>query len=90
MKHSTLFLWILALSLAAPLAYAHDPKEHAKEAIAAKARATCAAMKDMDPSTMDPNDPVMQAMMARCGPSPAHDAVDHPHTSNPADAAGGH
>ncbi len=67
MNHSTRFLSILVLSVSIPLGYAHDPKEHAKEAAAAKAGPDCAAMKDMDHSKMDPNDPVMKAMMAKCG-----------------------
>jgi uncharacterized protein involved in copper resistance len=76
MNHSTRFLSILALSLSIPVAYAHDPKEHAKEAAAAKAGPDCAAMKDMDHSKMDPNDPVMKAMMAKCGGAPNHAGVD--------------
>ena len=47
-------------------ALAHDPAEHAKEAAAAKAGPNCEAMKSMDHSKMDPNDPVMKAMMAKC------------------------
>jgi uncharacterized protein involved in copper resistance len=76
MNHSTRFLSILALSLSIPLAYAHDPKEHAKEAAAAKAGPNCAAMKDMDHSKMDPSDPVMKAMMAKCGAAPDHAGMD--------------
>lgn len=62
----------LRLTLAAALfsfaqgAFAHDPAEHAKEAADAKKGPNCAAMKNMDHSKMDPNDPVMKAMMARC------------------------
>ena len=41
---------------------AHDPKEHMKDA----EKPDCSAMKDMDHSTMDMNDPVMQAMMKKC------------------------
>ena len=51
----------------APGAFAHDPAEHAKEAAAAKAGPNCEAMKTMDHSKMDPNDPVMKAMMTKCG-----------------------
>lgn len=76
MNHSPRFLSILALSLSIPLAYAHDPKEHAKEAAAAKAGPDCAAMKDMDHSKMDPNDPVMKAMMAKCGKASGHTGMD--------------
>lgn len=50
-------------------AFAHDPAEHAKEAAAAKAGPNCEAMKTMDHSKMDPNDPVMKAMMAKCAGS---------------------
>lgn len=80
MNHSTRFFSILALSVSMPLAYAHDPKEHAKEAAAAKAAPDCAAMKDMDHSKMDPKDPVMKAMMAKCGGAMKHDdmqGMDH-------------
>jgi len=63
---------ILALVVAAPLAFAHDPAEHAKEAAAKNAAPDCAAMKDMDHSKMDASDPVMQAMMAKCGAAPDH------------------
>lgn len=63
---------ILRLTLAAALltlaqsAFAHDPAEHEKEAAAAKAGPDCAAMKSMDHSKMDMNDPVMKAMMSKC------------------------
>lgn len=63
---------ILSVTLAvavfslAPGAFAHDPAEHAKEAAAAKAGPNCEAMKTMDHSKTDPNDPVMKAMMAKC------------------------
>ena len=43
-------------------AQAHDPKEHMKDA----EKPDCAAMKNMDHSKMDMNDPVMQAMMKQC------------------------
>ena len=43
-------------------AQAHDPKEHMKDA----EKPNCAAMKDMDQSKMDMNDPVTQAMMKQC------------------------
>ncbi|MCK9202261.1 hypothetical protein [Nevskia sp.] len=83
MNHSTRFLSILALTVSMPLAYAHDPKEHAKEAAAAKAAPDCAAMKDMDHSKMDPKDPVMKAMMAKCSGAMNHDdmkGMDHSKT----------
>ena len=83
-------------------ALAHDPAEHAKEAAAAKAGPNCEAMKSMDHSKMDPNDPVMKAMMAKCGGSqkPADrkgmEGMDHSKMPLPAtapkkpDAHGGH
>lgn len=76
MSHSTRFLSILVLSVSIPLGHAHDPKEHAKEAAATKAGPDCAAMKDMDHSKMDPNDPVMKAMMAKCGAASGHAGMD--------------
>lgn len=84
---------ILALVVAAPLVFAHDPAEHAKEAAAKNAAPDCAAMKDMDHSRMDPSDPVTQALMARCGKADAHPSMDHGKVgSAPAksDAHGGH
>ena len=76
MNHTSRFLSILALSLSISVAYAHDPKEHAKEAAAAKAGPDCAAMKDMDHSKMDPNDPITKAMMAKCVAAPDHAGMD--------------
>jgi hypothetical protein len=55
---------ITALIAVFSLAQAHDPAEHAKEAAEAGQGADCSAM---DHSTMDPNDPVAQALMAKCG-----------------------
>ncbi|MBN8717682.1 MAG: hypothetical protein J0I72_07820 [Stenotrophomonas sp.] len=64
MKTATSFLILgipaLFLAMNAP---AHDPKEHMKEA---QQKPDCAAMKGMDHSKMDMNDPVMQAMMQKC------------------------
>lgn len=65
----------VALFSLAQIAFAHDPAEHAREAAEAKKGANCAAMKDMDMSKTDPNDPVMKAMMAKC--SKAAQPVDH-------------
>ncbi|HVJ61891.1 MAG TPA: hypothetical protein VM555_04180 [Tahibacter sp.] len=73
MTHRTLIAVALAAFLAAP-AYAHDPKEHEKEAAAAKARPDCAKLKTMDLSKLDPNDPVVKALKAKCEPA-AH--ADH-------------
>lgn len=83
-------------------AFAHDPAEHAKEAAAAKAGPNCEAMKTMDHSKMDPNDPVMKAMMAKCAgqkksvDEKGMDGMDHSKMPMPAtapkkaDAHGGH
>jgi len=96
MKRITHLCSILALVVAAPLAFAHDPAEHAKEAAAKNAAPDCAAMKNMNQSKMDPNDPVMKAMMAKCGGDPAGmdmKGMDHGKAgSAPAkpDAHGGH
>ena len=87
MNHTPRFLSILAVSLTIPVAYAHDPAEHAKEAAAAKKGPDCAAMKDMDHSKMDPNDPVRQAMMAKCGKTADHSGMDHGATGKPAGTA---
>jgi|GEM_PF-160955 len=54
-----LVLIVLGVALSAQ---AHDPKEHMKDA----KKPDCAAMKNMDHSKMDKNDPVMQAMMKQC------------------------
>lgn len=56
--------WLLAVpALALTLSVqAHEPEEHMKDA----EQPDCMAMKDMDHSTMDMNDPVMQAMMKKC------------------------
>ena len=40
----------------------HDPREHK----ATDQKPDCAAMNTMDHSKVDPNDPVMQAMMRKC------------------------
>lgn len=54
------------LVLATPAAFAHDPAEHAQEISAAGAGPDCAAMKNMDMSTLAMNDPVAQAMHQKC------------------------
>lgn len=96
MNHYPRAVWILALSLAMQTACAHDLKEHAREAAPAKAGPDCAAMNQIDAAKMDPNDPVMKAMMARCGDAPGHAGVDHLRAGKPAadapapDGHGGH
>lgn len=53
---------LITLFTTAMSAQAHDPKEHMKDA----EKPDCSAMKDMDHSKMDMDDPVMQAMMKQC------------------------
>lgn len=75
--NSTLrLLSALVLGVAAQFAVAHDPAEHAKEAAAKNAPPDCAAMKNMDHSKMDMNDPVMKAMMAKCGGATDHTGME--------------
>ena len=65
----------LAAALFTPAqgAFAHDPAEHAKEAADAKQGANCDAMKGMDMTKADPNDPVMKAMMLKCAKQSGQD-----------------
>jgi len=70
----TLLGCTLALSgllMIAPV-FAHDPAEHTKTAEAPD----CEAMKKMDHSKMDMDDPVMQALMKKCS---AKSADNDPH-----------
>ena len=55
-------LTLFSITALGSVAQAHDPKEHMKDA----EKPNCKAMKDMDHSKMDMNDPVMQAMMKKC------------------------
>ncbi|WP_366919584.1 hypothetical protein [Hydrocarboniphaga sp.] len=93
MKNLTRITLVTAALFIAQSAIAHDPKEHEKEAAAAKAGPDCASMKDMDMSKMDMNDPVMKAMHDKCmsKPMPAGDMkgmkMDAPKTT---DDHGGH
>lgn len=48
--------------LSAAAVQAHDPKEHMKDAKSPD----CAAMKKMDHSKMDMDDPVTMALMKKC------------------------
>jgi uncharacterized protein involved in copper resistance len=66
----------LALASGVFNASAHDPAEHAREAAAAKAGPDCAQMASMDQAKMDRNDPVMQAMLARCGEAKDHEKAN--------------
>lgn len=62
-RHLLTGLAVPALLLAVS-AYAHDPAEHMKDEEGQKP--DCTAMKNMDHSKMDMDDPVMQAMMQKC------------------------
>lgn len=102
MKHTLTTILAAAFLTFAQGAFAHDPAEHAKEAAAAKAGPNCEAMKSMDHSKMDPNDPVMKAMMAKCAGRPktaeqkGMEGMDHSKMPMPAtapkkaDSHGGH
>ncbi|MFT6220983.1 MAG: hypothetical protein ACJA0C_000381 [Candidatus Endobugula sp.] len=70
-KKSTLTaLTILTSSiLLASNVYAHAPELHKKKNAE---KPKCEAMKDMDHSTMDMNDPITQAMMKQCMASDHH------------------
>ena len=55
--------------------HAHDPSEHT----AKREKPKCEAMKNMDHSKMDANDPIMMAMMKKCmreGSAENHHAGD--------------
>ena len=56
---------------------AHEPEKHLKEA----KKPECAAMKTMDPSKMDRDDPVMQAMIQKCRDE-MHQDESGPHGSH--------
>ncbi len=97
MKSLTRTTLIAAFLFTAQGALAHDPKEHEKEAAAAKAGPDCASM---DMSKMDMNDPVMKAMHDKCAkkPMPAGDmknmkgmkGMEGMGAPKPADDHGGH
>lgn len=61
-KLITNVLAALLSSLFLKVAFAHDPALHMKNAEKPK----CEAMKEMDHSKMDANDPVMMALMKKC------------------------
>lgn len=66
-QHFAKIIGFAALGIAFS-AQAHDPKEHMKDA----EDPNCAAMKNMDHSKMDMNDPVQQAMMKQCAEDMHH------------------
>lgn len=59
-RQSLAYFFALPTLMLALSVQAHEPKEHMNEA------PDCAAMKDMDHSSMSMDDPVMQAMMQKC------------------------
>jgi hypothetical protein len=72
----TRFQIALVIALVAPSlpAFAHDPSQHKAHESSGP---DCAAMKDMDMSKMDMNDPVMKAMHDKCAAQMKHDDMDH-------------
>lgn len=99
MNQNLIRMFVAAIAFAATSAFAHDPAEHAKDAAAAKTGPDCSQMQGMDHSKMDPNDPVMKAMMMKCAASKDHGHMDMPgmdHSKMPMaaspgpDAHGGH
>jgi hypothetical protein len=60
-------------------AYAHDASMHKKDNAE---KPKCEAMKDMDYSKMDMNDPIIQAMMKQCMASEHHETKTEKHEDN--------
>ncbi|MCZ6855967.1 MAG: hypothetical protein O7G86_18785 [Gammaproteobacteria bacterium] len=77
MSKQSFFLLIgtLAVTLVALPGLAHDPKEHEAESVSPD----CAAMKDMDTSKMAKDDPVLMAMLQKCGDA-MNDEAEHDHS----------
>jgi|TARA_R110001592_G_scaffold338524_1_gene625620 hypothetical protein len=79
------FAMSVLLALGSQGAWAHDPAEHARAAAEAKATAKCELIQKMDTSNMDASDPVLQAMLQKCGQKPSTAAhndsaeVEHMH-----------
>ena len=63
MKNVILLLLNTAALLFAVSAYSHAPELHKKEGAE---KPQCAEFAKMDHSTMDMNDPIVQAMMVQC------------------------
>ena len=88
MKATSLIAISFVVAVFSAPAFAHDPREHQKEAAAA---ADCVKMKDMDMdmSKMDSNDPVMKAMQKKCKEQKEHEAMEYRHddAKNTADGA---
>lgn len=70
---TTLFILTSGIFLTSNV-YAHAPELHKKENAE---KPKCEAMKNMDHSTMDMNDPIIQAMMKQCMSSDSHNDDDH-------------
>ncbi|MEH6445394.1 MAG: hypothetical protein V7784_15980 [Oceanospirillaceae bacterium] len=64
----------MSLTLAVTVSHAHSAAQH-KQKNAEKPN--CLAMKKMDHSKIDKNDPVMQAMMQQCMHTDEHEAEQH-------------
>ncbi len=84
-KPISLLIAGLFVAMYAATAFAHDPKEHEAES----AKPDCAAMKNMDVSKMDKNDPVVKAMLQKCqnelnddGHSEEHSTDDSHHSDD--------
>ena len=75
MKPQTLtYLVTLPALMLALSAHAHAPSEHMKAGQAAAP--DCSMMEDMDHSSMNMDDPVMQAMMKKCMKATHQDEAD--------------
>jgi hypothetical protein len=68
------FTALLALCVFSLSAFAHDPSLHHKKTAATP---DCAQMNAADMSKMDPNDPVMKALHAKCASADPQDAKKH-------------
>ncbi|MFT5707269.1 MAG: biopolymer transport protein ExbD [Oceanospirillaceae bacterium] len=64
----------MSLTLAVNVTHAHSASQHKKEKAE---KPNCLAMKKMDQSKIDKNDPIMQAMMQQCTPTNEHEAEQH-------------
>ncbi|MDF1589244.1 MAG: hypothetical protein P1P93_08860 [Gammaproteobacteria bacterium] len=75
MKIKVIHVLLTLFTLQAPIiAYAHDKEEHTS---ANREKPNCEAMKNMDHSKMDMNDPVTQAMMQKCMKNDRHENNSH-------------
>ncbi|HCS27427.1 MAG TPA: hypothetical protein DIW43_08225 [Spongiibacteraceae bacterium] len=62
MKHIAA-VWLLSLLFVSTATLAHSPDKHKKSPEKPK----CEAMENMSQDEMNPDDPVVQAMMKKCG-----------------------